>query len=136
MTVNLLTKNVKEDNTDNSITYKSQEVGFLCSRSGTSLVPTTTNTIENTIETAQAIVKATITHTDDRFNSLHRVIKSAAVLNPQNWPDADTLERYGMSEIEQLYSAFETPLQAPNVEVSAFQVQWTELKTHIKKKNK
>ena len=131
MTVNLLTKNVKEDNTDNSITYKSQEVGFLCSRSGTSLVPTTINTIENTIETAQAIVKAAITHTDDRINSLHIVIKSAAVLNPQNWPDADTLERYGMSEIEQLYSAFETPLQARNVEVSACQVQWTELKTHI-----
>ena len=132
MTVNLLTKNVKEDNTDNSITYKSQEVGFLCSRSGTSLVPTTTNTIENTIETAQAIVKATITHTDDIFDSLinHIVIKSAAVLNPQNWPDADTLERYGMSEVEQLYSPFETPLQARNVEVSACQVQWTELKTH------
>ena len=33
----------------------------------------------------------------------HPVIKSVSVMNPQNWPDGETLHDYGDIEIETIY---------------------------------
>ena len=77
-------------------------------------VETVDTTIEHTKQTAKEIVEATIKNTDERFDSLtkHTVIKSAAVMNHQNWPDRDVLKDYGDTDILNLFNAFQEPLKA------------------------
>ena len=44
------------------------------------------------------------------------VIKSAAVMNTQNWPDEDALNEYGDTDILNLFNIFQKPLEARSVE--------------------
>ena len=84
------------------------------------------------------MIKDTIKNIEDRFDSLvsHPVMKSAMVINPQNWPDGEALQDYGDEEVEQIYSAYKKPLEARHVDLNHCKVQWTELKNHISRKRR